>query len=320
MDSAISVDEWVRFLGREYLESFIRNGGASVKFAVTPEELKDDLALALADQSQNFGYRFVEFNAATARAHMPQDIFFAISRQINWRLMARRVIIELAKKQDFAVTDVDPSVAGNIYADIGAVNGLDDAAVLQPLRVIIQDEIFKNRKMARDFRVAMSHLCLVENCGLDDASYIGQPLIDWLTGANMRIGNVRHFSVRTPINRTTARHFMESAFHWIRYAGYAGVLLLLDSARVTLARRPQDGSRYYTKAMVIDHYELLRELIDNTDRFSGTLVVVATDVDFLDQDSRSRGFGAYQALMTRVMDDVRDRNLTNPMASLVRLC
>jgi hypothetical protein len=320
MDNAISIDEWVRFLGKEYLESFIKDGGASVKFVVTPEELNDDLALALADQSQNLGYRFVEFDASTDRAHMPQDIFFAISRQINWRLLARRVIIELAKRQGYAVMDVDPSAAGNIYGAIGAANGLDNAAMFQSVRVVIQEEISKNRKMARDFRVAMSHLCVVENLVLDDDSYVGQPLIDWLTGANMRIGNVRHFSVHTPINRTTARHFMESAFYWIRYAGYTGVLLLLDNTRVTLARRPQDGSRYYTKAMVIDHYELLRELIDSTDRFSGTLVVVTTDVDFLDQDSRSRGFGAYQALMTRVMDDVRDRNLTNPMASLVRLC
>ena len=319
MDSVISVDEWVGFLGREYLESFIKDGGASVKFAVTPGELNDDLALALADQCRALDYYFVEFNAATDRAHMPQDIFFAISRQIDWRLLARRVIIGLARRQGYAVTDVHPSAAGSIYGAIGAVNGLDDAAVLHPLRVIIQDEIFKNRQMARDFRVAMSHLCLVENCGLADQAYIGQPLIDWLTGANTRISNVRHFSVHTVINRTTARHFMESAFQWIRYSGYAGVLLLLDSTRVTLSRRPQDGSRFYTKAMVIDHYELLRELIDSTDRFSGALVLVATDADFLDQDSRSRGFGAYQALMTRVMDDVRDRNLINPMASLVRL-
>ena len=319
MDSAISVDEWVRFLGSEYLESFIKDGGASVKFAITAGELNDDLALALAAQCRDLGYHFVEFNAATNRAHMPQDIFFAISQQINWRLLARRVIIELARRESYEVTDIHPTAAGSIYGVIGSNNGLDDAAVLRSLRVRIQNEIFKNRQMARDFRVAMSHLCLVENCGLTDSAYIGQPLIDWLTGANTRIGNVRHFSVHTSINRTTARHFMESAFHWIRYAGYAGVLLLLDSTRVTLSRRPQDDSKYYTKAMVIDHYELLRELIDSTDQLSGALVVVAADVDFLDQDSRSRGFGAYQALMTRVMDDVRDRNLTNPMASLVRL-
>ena len=319
MGNAISITEWMQFLGKEYLASFIKDGGASVKFVVTPEELNDDLALALAEQSQNFGYAFVEFNAAHSRAHMPQDIFFAVSRQMDWRLLARRVIVQLAKDRDYLVEDVAPSVNGSsVYSAIGQANGLDTTTVIQELRVPIQDQIFKNRRMARDFRVAMTQLCIAENVEHDDA-YGGQPLIDWLTGANMRIGNVRHFSVHTSINRTTARHFMESAFYWIRYAGYAGVSLLLDSTRVTLARRPQDGSRFYTKAMVIDHYELLRELIDSADRLDGTLVVVAANPEFLDEDTRSRGFGAYPALMTRVMNDVRDRNLANPAATLVRL-
>ena len=190
--------------------------------------------------------------------------------------------------------------------------------MLQELRPAIRVEVAQNRRMARDFRVAMTQLCLNENVA-GNGDYVGQPLLDWLTGANTRIGNVRHFAIHTPINRTTARHFMESALYWIGYAGYAGIVILFDNRRVMLSRRPQDGSRFYTKAMVIDHYELLRELIDSADQLSRTLVVVSTGPDFLDEDTRSRGFGAYPALMTRVMNDVRDRNLVNPMASLVRL-
>ena len=319
MDNTIPIDEWVQFLSEEYLKSFIKDGGASVKFAVMPEELSNGLVFALAEQSQNLGCAFVEINAADARVHMPQDIFFAISRQVDWRLLARRVIVELAKSLNYLVGDVDLSGDGNIYAAIGEANGLDAGAVRNELRVQIQEQVFMNRNMARDFRVAMAQLCLAEYAGRNDATYIGQPLLDWLTGANTRIGNVKHFAVHTPINRTTARHFMESACYWIRYAGYAGVVILLDNTRVMLSRRPQDGSRFYTKAMVLDHYELLRELIDSTDRLSGALVVVAANPVFLDEDNHSRGFGAYEALMTRVMNDVRDRNLANPMASLVRL-
>ncbi len=319
MDNTMPVADWVQFISKEYLESFIKDGGASVKFAIAPEEVNNDLALALAEQSQNLGYTFVEFNAAHARAHMPQDIFFAISRQLDWRMLARRAIVKLAEDKALRVDGVDPSAAGSIYYAIATANDLDGEFVLQELRISILAEVARNRKMSRDFRIAMSQLCLAENSGLSGDDYIGQPLIGWLTGANTRISNVRHFGVHTPINRTTARHFMESAFYWIRYAGYAGVLALLDNTRVTRARNPRDGSRHYTKAMVIDHYELLRELIDSTDRLSGTLVVVASNADFLDEDSRSRGFGAYEALMTRVMNDVRDKNLVNPMASLVRL-
>ena len=172
--------------------------------------------------------------------------------------------------------------------------------------------------MAKDFRVAMSQLCRMEDTR-DDGQYDGQPVLDWLTGANTRVSSVRPFSIYTGINRTTARYFIESALYWVHFAGYTGTVILLDNSRVTLARNPKDGQRYYTRAMAMDHYELLREFVDDIDRLSGTLLVVVTNSDFLDESAASRGYGIYQALRTRVMDDVRDRNLANPVASLVRL-
>lgn len=108
----------------------------------------------------------------------------------------------------------------------------------------------------------------------------------------------------------------ESVLYWIRDAGHSGTVVLLDNRRVTLARNPRDGVRYYTRAMAMDHYELLREFVDDVDRLAGTLMLVATDEGFLDGP---RSFDIYEALKTRVMDDVRDRNLVNPVASLVRL-
>ena len=142
-----------------------------------------------------------------------------------------------------------------------------------------------------------------------------------LTGDNPRISNVRPFSIYTSINRATARYFIESALYWIRYVGCAGTVMLLDNARVTLARNPRDGRRYYTRPMAMDHYELLREFIDGVDRLAGTLLIVVANSDFDDDtnERRSRGFGIYQALRTRVMNDVHDKNRPNPVASLVRL-
>lgn len=318
-ERTMPVKEWVDFLGSEYLASFIKDGGASVKFAVAADEARQNLLAALAAQSRNLGAAFVKINAVDTRVHMPQDIFFAISRQVNWRLAARRVILQLASNKDYDTSEVDPAAPDNIYRAIGETNSLDRASILRDLRVEIRNKVTLNRSMSRDFRVAMTHLCLAEDTG--NGGYIGQPLLEWLTGENRRISNVRHFQVRTPVNRTTARHFMESLLYWICYAGYAGSVIFLDNARVTLANRPADRSRFYSRLMVMDHYELLRELIDSVDRLSATLVVVAAGPDFLDESSApgARGFGIYPALMTRVMNDVRDKNLVNPMASLVQL-
>ena len=69
----------------------------------------------------------------------------------------------------------------------------------------------------------------------------------------------------------------------------------------------------------MDHYEILRELIDSTDRLEGLFGVVLSNEDFLDPDPRGKGYSIYKALQGRIADEVRARNQANPMATLVRL-
>ena len=317
MSNTIGLQDWLQKLDDEYLSDFIRNGGASVKFAVTSDERKAQFYQELKDRCQKLDYVLARLDAATMRAHMPQDIFFGLAVQVDWRLLARRLILRLAESE-YEVAGVNPDTSDNLFAAIAAANHLEPQFVLNAIRPKIQNQVFKNPRMAKDFRVAMTQLCLMENTR-SGGEYDGQPVLEWLTGTNTRVSSVRAFAIYTGINRTTARYFIESALYWFRFVGYLGTVILLDNSRVTLARNPRDGQRYYTRAMTMDHYELLREFIDDIDRLSGTLLVVATNTEFLDESTSSRGYGIYQALRTRVMDDVRDRNLVNPVASLVRL-
>lgn len=318
MTNTLSIDDWLDVMEREYLSTFIKDGGAAVKFAVSTEERKPALHEALKHRCEALGYVFVALDSVTSRVHMPQDVFFGLASQVDWRLAARHVIRRLLSERDFRVDGIDLNNTGNVVEAVARANSLESPSVLTELRPALQDEIAKNANMAKAFRVAMTHLCLIERKAGEPGQYAGQPLLDWLTGSDTRIGPVRPFQIHTSINRTTARHFIESALYWIRHAGYAGTVILLDNARVTLARNPRDGQRFYSRAMTMDHYELLREFIDDVDRLAGTLLVVATGYDFIDEQS-ARGWSLYPALRTRVMDDVRDRELVNPAAALIRL-
>jgi hypothetical protein len=318
--NTISLFDWLSFVDSEYLSTFVKDGGASIKFAVTPSGLKQDLSDAVSRRCQELDYLAVSLDVTdmNTRAHMPQDIFFGMARQVDWRQLARRRILRLAKGIGYRVDGIDAVHSENIFEAISAINGLDPTFMRLQLNRQIQDEVFKNPHMAKDFRVAMSQLCLCENTR-ENGPYDGQPLIEWLTGVNTRLSSVKLFQIHTGINRATARYFIESSLYWFQSVGHAGTVILLDNSRVTLARNPKDGHRYYTKAMVIDHYEMLREFVDSTDQLTGALFVVVTNNEFLDETNGARGFGIYPALMTRVMDDIRDKNLVNPVASLVRL-
>ena len=316
MDNAIPLHEWRHHLSGEYLSSFIRDGGAAVKFAVTSAADRPALRSAMQTECRELDFLFIELNAAHARAHMPQAIFFELARQLDWRRLARKRILRLAEAADYDVDGIGADGTVDVFQAIADLQGIDAKFVLREMRKPMEDSIATNRDLARDFRVAMTHLCLHEHTR--EGEYGAGPLLDWLTGDDTRVSNVRPFDVFTRIDRTSARHFIESSLRWVRDAGHAGTVILLDNTRVLVFRNPKDGHRYYTKTMVMDHYELLREFIDGVDRLAGTLLLIVTDEEFLDLDSK-RGFGIYPALQTRVMDDVRDRNLVNPVATLVRV-
>ncbi len=318
MQNTISVKDWLQTIESEYLTSFIKDGGASVKFAVAPDSVRAEFCDIVEKRCRELDYAVVRLDATETRFHMPQDIFFGMANQVDWRYLARRLIVGIADKMGYQAHNADLSGAENIFKSIGETNGIDAQYLSTSLSPEFQNQVFRNQKMSKDFRVAMSHLCQRENTG-EGGEYGAQPLLDWLKGHNTRISSVRQFHIASGVNRNTARYFIESALYWFQFVGHTGTVILLDGSRVTLARNPRDGNRYYTKAMAMDHYELLREFVDDTDRLTGSLIVLATNEDFLEQSPASRGFGIYPALMTRVMDDVRDKNLVNPVASLIRL-
>lgn len=306
---------WLRVLDEEYLSGFVRDGGAAVKFAVASDEGRSQLQTELRSLAEERGYVFTAVSAEACRVHMPQDIFFTLAGQLDWRALARRVNLRLLGEEGMETGGVDPEAERDVLGAVARQNGIETRSVMLRWRPALERGVTKNGSLTRAFRIAMTHLCIEERGG---PVYQGQPILDWLTGANRRIGPLRPFQIHTAINRVTARHLIESLFSWVRLAGYPGTVILLDNARVTVPRNPRDEKRYYTRLATTDHYELLREFIDDVDLLSGALLVVATDSAFVDENS-ARGWGIYSALRTRVMDDVRDRKLVNPVAGLVRL-
>ena len=319
MTNILSVQEWLGIIRSEYLDGFIDDGGASLKFAVP---VKEDLSALVKDllarDARELGYLVVEVNSGDTRVHMLQDIFFRIAEQIDWRLLARRVVLKLCDNLPYQVESIDPTVETPLLEAISAANDVPESQVALDLRRLLPGAVTQDQGMSRDFRLAMTHLCLTEMGGAGQTQE-AVPLIEWLTGVNQRVSSVRHYLIYNRVLRTNARHFLESLLYWVRFVGYSGTCVVLDNSRVTLRANPRDGGRFYSRSATMDHYELLRELIDGADRLPGMLMVVLSNEGFLDDEIRSKGFHIYQALLLRIIDEVRSRTQANPLATLVRL-
>jgi len=316
--ATIDAGSWLKVIQAEYLDSFIKDGGSSIKFAV-PMDHPSKVAVVndVAQAAKAAGYLVANASAEDTRVHMVDQLFFRIAEQMPWRELSRAVLNRLAAEEDFAPA---PEGGGESFVErLAHANNLEPASLKLGLRPKIQEQVFKNRKLVKDFRVAAMQLCLAELSGGDNSDMTAEVITDWLTGRNRLVAAVKPYQIFTRIQRTNARHLFASLLRWVRFAGHSGVVLVVDMSRVSVATNPRDGTVFYTKAAVFDAYELLRQFIDATGEMKGLLMLLIPSVDFLDQEPGGRGLGAYEALKFRVFDEVRDERLVNPMTALVRV-
>ncbi len=318
MPATIDPERWLEFLRTEYLESFIHDGGASIKFAVPLDEhLREEIENGISGHAINAGYIVVRISSAVTRVHMIDQLFFRVAEQIPWRQLSRNVIVKLAKEEGYAIpTERNPEPMAQSLA---AVNGLDPGMLTMQALRWISSHVFGQQSLAHDFRFAVTQLCQAELSGGPDGDTMVEVITDWLTGRNQAISAVKPYGIFSRVTRSNARHLFESLLQWVRFAGYPGAVVILDVSRVTIARNPRDDLLFYTKAAMFDAYEVLRQFIDATDRMKGCLIIVTPSLDFLDIEPFGRGMGAYNALKLRVYDEIRDQRLVNPMSALVRL-
>jgi hypothetical protein len=278
------------------------------------DELRPILFDGLAAIGDQAGYLVVKINATETKVHMVDEIFFRTAEQIHWDILSQKVIAKLAAESGYTW---EKDATGPLYLHLAQENRVEPQMLLLDLKKAIGNRVFKQHCLSKDFRVAMTHLCIAELSGGADGATTIKLLIEWLTGHNKAVSAVKPFQIFRKINRATARYFFESLVHWVRFAGYPGIVILLDARRVMLSRNPHDYGLFYSKAAVLDSYEVLRQFIDAADQLEGCFITVVPDVAFL--EDHSRGISAYEALKFRVFDEIRDRNLVNPMASLVRI-
>jgi hypothetical protein len=319
MTATIAAAEWLEFVKGEYLDAFIRDGGSSIKFAVALDDsAKAAVTEGIARSAETAGYIVARVSAEDTKIHMMDHLFFRVAEQMPWQDLTQRAVNRLVAEHGYAQA-LTTGATGEFVERLATANQMQPDGIRLAIRPKIMQGVFKNRKLARDFRVAASQLCLAELAGGADGEITTVAITDWLTGRNKAVAAVRPYQIFTRIHRTNARHLFASLLRWVRFAGSAGVVILIDMARVALPSNPRDGSVFYTKAAMFDAYEVLRQFIDATDEMKGLLMVLTPAVEFLDPEPTGRGLAAYDALKFRVFDEVRDQRLVNPMTALVRI-
>ncbi len=312
----MSPEEWVTWVGGEYLATFVREGGAAVKFAAPSTDAgRSELRERLATTGQAHGFQVAILDAAEVRLHLIDRLFHAVAQQVDWDALARAYLERLLRARGLRQP---PAPEGLAVARLAELNAAPELLLRAELRRTLEHELFEDYAMSREFRLAMLHLCLAQ---LDPTEnpVLQAAIKEWLRGELRLLSEVKRALIFQKIARHNARHMVFSLAHWLTRAGKSGLLLVLDVARYADAARPAErgAGNYYSLPATMDLYEMLRQLVDATDEARACFAAVLVGPDFL-QDDR-RGVRSYQALYFRIWDEVYDRNRENPFSSLVRI-
>ncbi len=310
----LTPDRWLETVDRDYLDTYIPQGGASVKLVVADEADRLRVRDALRATAERRRFRYAHVDSTTRKVHLIQQLVAEVALQLPWHEIAANVVRQ-------ALLDASYNIPENGALDLAALaeaNGEADRALIQDLRRLMQNHVFRNYELSREFRSAARRLANAVYDASPDIQQQAADVVAWLTGTLERVSALRDIGIYRKLGRANARQIFYSSAVWLRLAKEPGLVVTIDVSRYALGKDAPPGNLPpYTKLAALDLNEVLRQFIDATDELQGALVVFLTDERFL--PGEERGLQSFPALELRLTDDVRDRKQPNPLAPMVRL-
>jgi hypothetical protein len=312
----MAINDWLAVLRREYLQDFVKNGGAGVKFVVpweasTRRELQEGLVRMAAEE----GYAFASVDSATTKVQLVDKVFNALARQIDWDSLAQDFLMSTLRDGQYLLPY--DWLEFNL-SNVALLNGLDVAEMRAIFNNRLRERLSRDFSMTHEFRQAMLKLCQAQLDPQDVGTGVAQAVREWLWGDLQLVSALKSAAIFQKIGRHNAREMISSLSHWLHVVGKSGLVISLDISTFLESNRgnvPGDAL-FYSTAAVVDGYEVLRQFVDSTDELQHCLIVVFAPPEFLNDEQR--GLRKYDALYLRIWDEVKDRRKTNPLSSLIR--
>src|SRR5271165_1198103 len=98
----IAPEEYVEFLGNEYLRGYIDTGGCAVKFAVVDDTAASGFRELVVNEGRQSGYVVATVDASTTRVHLMEQIFFEVARDVD-RELQQHIFRDYDMVQEFRI-------------------------------------------------------------------------------------------------------------------------------------------------------------------------------------------------------------------------
>lgn len=294
-------------LVERYLRGYIHFGGSKVKFIVGKEGAGKTHHLRYAQSSAIAnGYYPVQIDTHNTKLQRIDDLYRQIAENVDWPVLLRNYCVRVA--EDIATNELDPLQSGDTPFAILA-RQLGSTAIAERQLKQKLAELLKNPNLNRYFGIAMMHLAQ-DTLGMKSLHVSDRAnLYSWLQGVKVPSSSLRSFQIFTRLDRYNGRHMLRSLFSFMRLAGYAGCLVSIDSLETLVEDNPETKRARYSRVARDDAYEMIRQLIDETDCFESTMFLFATRPTLFTDSVR--GVKSYYALWMRIQEEVVTRRFNS---------
>lgn len=313
-----SSTNWTEAIDRFYLNDFIKSGGSAFKLLLTESaEQTGNVLGSLRSLAEKNGCLYMSVSAAETRIDRIDQVFFAIARQVDWESLITRDAINFLRERDYILPE------GTELSDtetIAAANGLQQDELLRELRRATTQEIVKDRNMCKEFRTALAQLRKARFFPRAVTPSDTETISSWLQGDKVSASALRELRIYSKIGRHNARDMLRALSHWLGTSLGSGLVVGIDLSALLLVkpRGMADDlmTLRYSRAALLDAYEVLRQFIDETDEITHSLVCAVAPAEIETDEKRS--VFTYYALQSRLFNEVHDTTRQNLLATMLR--
>ena len=352
----IDAKDWIETFDNEYLKDLIPLGGASIRFVSGDPSTLKYVSEELALRADHAGLRHRAIDPAKPspsgkpwRLHLAEEFYRAAIAEFDWLASVRDELRKHLRARGLNVGERELSDLAGIAED----NEWELPALMQNVQRGYVTDLVRDAEMLSEFRLAMSALTgdlLMNEPSMPSRSDI---VLGWLSGATVpgSLAYLKSVGIYDRLKGTNARPMLVSFLHWLRRAGGSGLLLTLDlrpyeTKKLTKPERTRERERRLLEGLrakrpheeILAEFEaedadpdiafpdkpflqmldLLRHFLDDIETFPGFALVVLTSDRFYDT-AQPRNYSSYNALASRISQEVRDANRANPVAILNHL-
>src|SRR5215831_37499 len=173
----LPLDEWLHVLDADYIDRYIRDGGAAVKVAVGDEHTRRRAMEGIHRAAGRKSFVIAHVDASTCKVHLVNSLFNKVAESVTWRDLARDFVRDGLAARHYPSDGSDLDLTA-----LASRHGVDVNMLRKEVNQLLTDRVLADKQLTREMRMAIVQLCQASTETTDQSEQALVTMEEWLRG------------------------------------------------------------------------------------------------------------------------------------------